>query len=186
MSRYVVPDPQLYTGDADVSAAVTALMPLLTVYLCLDAVQLVQQGVLRGAGAQSVGVIASLCSFLLAVVPAAALLGLLTPLGQRGLWLGTVAGYSVMVTAFATLLWRMNWTDAASNAVRLASCSSDPEADEAGVAKGSHCIPQAATDADSDALETGSEAVEVNTPRADHQQPGFVDEVESETGRLIP
>ena len=111
--------PKLYTSDEAVIEFSASLLPLVVVYLLLDALQLVAQGVLRGAGKQSAGALVSAVSFNAVVIPAAVVLGLVLQLRQWGLWLGTLLGYTTMCVLFCVLIVRLDWPGASARAIEL-------------------------------------------------------------------
>ncbi len=81
-----------YTNDAATVAVAVALIPLAGWFQVFDGLQAVTGGVLRGTGDTRVPAILHMVSFWGVGVPLGAYLGFRTPLRERGLWLGLVAG----------------------------------------------------------------------------------------------
>lgn len=84
-----------YTDDLPTVRVAAALLPLAGMFQVFDGLQAVTSGVLRGTGDTRVPAILHLIAFWGAGVPLGAYLGFQTPLRERGLWLGLVAGLAV-------------------------------------------------------------------------------------------
>jgi MATE family multidrug resistance protein len=93
---------RVYTTDAGVAAVAVLLIPLAGLFQVFDGTQVVSIGVLRGTGDTRTPMIANILGFWLVGMPVSWWLGLRTPLGPRGLWLGLVVGLAV-VAAFLVL-----------------------------------------------------------------------------------
>ncbi len=81
-----------YTHDASTVAVAVALIPLAGLFQVFDGLQAVTGGVLRGAGDTRVPALLHLIAFWGVGIPLGVYLGFYTPLRERGLWLGLVAG----------------------------------------------------------------------------------------------
>ena len=93
-----------YTTEAETVAIAAALIPLAGMFQVFDGLQAVTGGVLRGTGDTRIPAILHVVAFWGVGVPLGMFLGFRTPLRERGLWIGLVAGL-----AAAALLqsWRV-------------------------------------------------------------------------------
>ena len=82
----------LYTKEAATFAVATSLIPIAGVFQIFDGTQAVTSGVLRATGDTRVPAILHLVAFWGVGIPLGAFLGFNTPLRERGLWWGLVAG----------------------------------------------------------------------------------------------
>ena len=81
-----------YTTEAATVAVAVSLIPLAGMFQVFDGLQAVTSGVLRGTGDTRVPAILHLVAFWGVGIPLGMYLGFRTPLRERGLWLGLVAG----------------------------------------------------------------------------------------------
>jgi MATE family multidrug resistance protein len=81
-----------YTTEAATVSVAVSLIPLAGMFQVFDGLQAVTSGVLRGTGDTRVPAMLHLVAFWGAGIPLGAYLGFQTPLRERGLWLGLVAG----------------------------------------------------------------------------------------------
>lgn len=81
-----------YTHDPATVAVAVALIPLAGWFQVFDGLQAVTSGVLRGTGDTKVPAVLHMLAFWGVGVPLGAFLGFRTPLRERGLWIGLVAG----------------------------------------------------------------------------------------------
>jgi Na+-driven multidrug efflux pump len=79
------------------------------------------QGILRGAGGQSVGAAVSFVGFYLVSLPCAFSLAYAAHLGLHGMWFGMLIGYAVVGTLYLTAILRLKWQHIADHAVLIAS-----------------------------------------------------------------
>jgi MATE family multidrug resistance protein len=93
-----------YTDDAPTVQVAAALLPLAGMFQVFDGLQAVTSGVLRGTGDTRIPAFLHLIAFWGVGVPVGAYLGFRTPLRERGLWLGLVAGLAV---AAVLQTWRV-------------------------------------------------------------------------------
>lgn len=113
-----------FSNDEDVIQYVAAMMPLLAISSVLDNTQAVLSGVARGCGWQHLGAIINLGSYYIAGLPIGCILGFLTPLQGKGLWVAVICAPFSQVIALGTIIWVTNWDKEASNAkARLESSS---------------------------------------------------------------
>lgn len=94
-----------FTQEAATVAVAASLIPLAGAFQVFDGLQAVTSGVLRGTGDTRVPALLHMLAFWGVGVPVGAYLGFQTPLRERGLWIGLVAGL-----AAAALLqsWRVS------------------------------------------------------------------------------
>lgn len=81
-----------YTTEAATVAVAVSLIPLAGMFQVFDGLQAVTSGVLRGTGDTRVPAILHMVAFWGVGVPLGMYLGFRTPLRERGLWMGLVAG----------------------------------------------------------------------------------------------
>lgn len=81
-----------YTTEAATFAVAIALIPLAGWFQVFDGLQAVTSGVLRGTGDTRVPAVLHMVAFWGVGIPLGAWLGFRTPLRERGLWIGLVAG----------------------------------------------------------------------------------------------
>jgi multidrug resistance protein, MATE family len=84
-----------YTDEVATVRIAAALLPLAGMFQVFDGLQAVTSGVLRGTGDTRIPAVLHLIAFWGVGVPLGAYLGFRTPLRERGLWLGLVAGLAV-------------------------------------------------------------------------------------------
>lgn len=82
----------IYTRETATVAVAVALIPLAGMFQVFDGLQAVTGGVLRGTGDTRVPAILHLVAFWGIGIPLGVFLGFYTPLRERGLWIGLVAG----------------------------------------------------------------------------------------------
>lgn len=93
-----------YTAEVAVLATAVALLPLAGFFQVFDGIQVVAVGVLRGMGDTRAPMIINVLGFWCLGVPVSAYLGLRTPMGPRGLWIGFIVGLAAVAVL---LLWRV-------------------------------------------------------------------------------
>jgi len=93
-----------YTDDSATLAIAATLLPLAGAFQVFDGLQAVTGGVLRGTGDTQIPALLHMFAFWAIGVPLGAYLGFQTPLRERGLWIGLVAGLAV---ASVLLSWRV-------------------------------------------------------------------------------
>lgn len=84
--------PTLYSTDAAVVAAASAVLPIAGAFQLLDGLQATGGGILRGMGKPRVTAVINLVGYFVIAIPFAYYTGLYTSLGLSGVWLGYAAG----------------------------------------------------------------------------------------------
>jgi hypothetical protein len=90
------------------------------VYVVVDALQLVCQGVLRSAGLQRLGAIVTLLGFNAGAMPLAVALAVAASMRLRGLWTGMAVGYALICVAYGAAIRRLDWQRASDKAIDVA------------------------------------------------------------------
>jgi MATE family multidrug resistance protein len=94
-----------YTTEGATVAVAAALIPIAGVFQVFDGLQGVTSGVLRGTGDTRVPALLHLLAFWAVGMPLGAWLGFATPLRERGLWIGLVAGLAMAGALQAVRVW---------------------------------------------------------------------------------
>ncbi len=94
-----------YTTEAATVAVAAALIPIAGVFQVFDGLQGVTSGVLRGTGDTRVPALLHLMAFWAVGMPLGAWLGFATPLRERGLWIGLVAGLAMAGALQSVRVW---------------------------------------------------------------------------------
>ncbi|KAI3796525.1 hypothetical protein L1987_39198 [Smallanthus sonchifolius] len=101
----------LFTNDERVADTVSDLSLLLSLSVLLNGVYPVLSGVAIGAGMQGAVAIVNLVCFYLIGIPLGALLGYLTSLGVKGIWIGMIGGVLTQTITLVYMIWRTDWDD---------------------------------------------------------------------------
>ncbi|KAJ0439514.1 putative multi antimicrobial extrusion protein [Helianthus annuus] len=101
----------LFTNDERVADTISDLSLLLSFSVLLNSVYPVLSGVAIGAGMQTTVAVVNLVCFYLIGVPLGALLGYLTSLEVKGIWIGMMGGVLAQTITLIYLIWRTNWDD---------------------------------------------------------------------------
>ncbi|KAJ9565475.1 hypothetical protein OSB04_001441 [Centaurea solstitialis] len=101
----------LFTNDERVADTVSDLSLLLSFSVLLNSIYPVLSGVAVGAGMQGSVAIVNLVCFYVIGVPIGALLGYLTSLEVKGIWLGMICGVVTQTLALVYMAWRTDWDD---------------------------------------------------------------------------
>jgi MATE family multidrug resistance protein len=94
-----------YTTEGATVAVAAALIPIAGVFQVFDGLQGVTSGVLRGTGDTRVPALLHLLAFWAVGMPLGAWLGFATPLRERGLWIGLVAGLAMAGALQSVRVW---------------------------------------------------------------------------------
>lgn len=94
-----------YTREASTVAVAAALIPIAGVFQVFDGLQGVTSGVLRGTGDTRVPALLHLLAFWAVGMPLGSWLGFATPLRERGLWIGLVAGLAMAGALQSVRVW---------------------------------------------------------------------------------
>ncbi|KAD5802768.1 hypothetical protein E3N88_14128 [Mikania micrantha] len=100
-----------FTDDKQVADTVSELSILLSFSVLLNSIYPVLSGVAIGAGMQSIVAVINLVCYYLIGVPTGALLGYMTNLQVKGIWIGMIGGIVVESLAIMYLTWRTDWDD---------------------------------------------------------------------------
>jgi len=95
--------PRLYTSDPEVIALAAGLLPIAAAFQLSDGTQVVAGGLLRGMARPERAAMANLLGYYAVGLPLGYLLGFRFHLGLVGIWLGLVAGLTVV--AGTLLVW---------------------------------------------------------------------------------
>lgn len=101
----------MFTDDDRVADTVSDLSLLLSFSVLLNSIYPVLSGVAIGAGMQGVIAIVNLVCFYVIGIPLGALLGYLTPLEVKGIWIGMICGVLTQTITLVYLTWRTDWDD---------------------------------------------------------------------------
>ncbi|GMY18483.1 protein DETOXIFICATION 12-like [Fagus crenata] len=105
-----------FSNEKEVVDYVTTMAPLASLSVILDSIQGVLAGVARGSGWQHLGAYVNLGAFYLCGIPVAAVLGFLTKLRGKGLWIGIQIGSFVQTVMLSIITSCTNWEIQASKA----------------------------------------------------------------------
>ncbi|CAA3023121.1 DETOXIFICATION 24-like [Olea europaea subsp. europaea] len=99
----------LFTIDEEVANSVADLSILLAFSVLLNSVFPIFSGVAIGAGLQTTVAIINVVCFYIIGIPIGALLGYLTHLQVKGIWIGMLCGVVAETLALSFMTWRTNW-----------------------------------------------------------------------------
>eukprot|EP00727_Mastigamoeba_balamuthi_P014552 m51a1_g9721 hypothetical protein (2366) ;mRNA; r:1452232-1471747 len=106
----------LFTDDAAVLAAGSALVPYGALESAQDGLNAVLAGVLRGAGLQAYGAAATLLCYYALCLPASCLLLFVARVGTRALFIGMGGGITVLLALFLARVVALKWESVAAEA----------------------------------------------------------------------
>jgi len=101
----------MFTTDERVADTVSELSILLSFSVLLNSIYPVLSGVAVGAGMQGIVAVINLVTYYLIGIPTGALLGYLTDLQVKGIWIGMIGGIVAQTLALMYLTWRTDWDD---------------------------------------------------------------------------
>ncbi|XP_076950486.1 protein DETOXIFICATION 24-like [Bidens hawaiensis] len=101
----------LFTADERVADTVSELSILLSFSVLLNSIYPVLSGVAVGAGLQGIVAVINLVCYYLIGIPTGALLGYMTDLQVKGIWIGMIGGIVAQTLALMYLTWRTDWDD---------------------------------------------------------------------------
>ncbi|KAI3697281.1 hypothetical protein L6452_30180 [Arctium lappa] len=101
----------VFTDDEQVADTVADLSLLLSFSVLLNSIYPVLSGVAVGAGMQGIVAVINLVCFYVIGIPLGALLGYLTDLQVKGIWVGMICGIVTQTLALVYLTWRTDWDD---------------------------------------------------------------------------
>ncbi|KAK9051463.1 hypothetical protein SSX86_028090 [Deinandra increscens subsp. villosa] len=99
----------LFTDDDRVADTVSDLSLLLSFSVLLNSIYPVLSGVAVGAGLQSAVAVVNLVCFYVIGIPLGALLGYLTSLEVKGIWIGMIGGVLTQTITLVYMTWRTDW-----------------------------------------------------------------------------
>ncbi|KAJ9563901.1 hypothetical protein OSB04_009061 [Centaurea solstitialis] len=100
-----------FTDDEKVADIVSDLSLLLSFSILLNSIYPVISGVAVGAGFQGVVAIVNLVCFYVIGLPVGGLLGYLTTLKVKGIWVGMLFGVLTQTITVSYITWRTDWDD---------------------------------------------------------------------------
>ncbi|XP_028792994.1 protein DETOXIFICATION 18 [Neltuma alba] len=100
---------QLFNSSSVIRQEFASMTPLLVTSILLDTAQCVLSGVARGCGWQHLAVYVNLGTFYFIGLPISCILGFMTSLTVKGLWIGVICGLVCQVTAFIVLIKLGRW-----------------------------------------------------------------------------
>ncbi|GCB62337.1 hypothetical protein scyTo_0007215, partial [Scyliorhinus torazame] len=107
----------IFTNDREIIHLVSETIPICAVYHYFEAMTCVCGGVLRGAGKQNLGAIGNIVGFYLIGLPIGISLMFAAKLGVFGLWCGILIAGVVQLIFFLIVIYRINWKEAADEAL---------------------------------------------------------------------
>ncbi|CAA3023122.1 DETOXIFICATION 24-like [Olea europaea subsp. europaea] len=99
----------LFTNDEEVAHSVADLSMLLAFSVLLNSIYPIFSGVAIGAGLQTTVAIINIVCFYIIGIPVGALLGYVTHLQVKGIWIGMLCGVVAETLALSFMIWRTNW-----------------------------------------------------------------------------
>ncbi|CAA3020186.1 DETOXIFICATION 24-like [Olea europaea subsp. europaea] len=104
------------TNDEEVARNVADLSLLLAFSVLLNGIFPVFSGVAIGAGLQKTVAIINVVCFYIIGIPIGALLGYVTHLQVKGIWIGMMCGVLTQTLALSFMVWRTDWEEQVSKA----------------------------------------------------------------------
>ncbi|CAI9292370.1 unnamed protein product [Lactuca saligna] len=101
----------LFTDDEIIANIVSDLSLLLSFSVLLNSISPVLSGVAIGAGMQGRVAMVNFVCFYLIGIPAGALLGYMTNLKVKGIWIGMIGGVVTQTFALVYMVWTTDWDD---------------------------------------------------------------------------
>ncbi|KAG6411815.1 hypothetical protein SASPL_129899 [Salvia splendens] len=101
----------MFTQEAAVAEAVSDLAVLLAFSVLFNSIYPVFSGVAVGAGMQSTVAIINVVCFYIIGLPVGLVLGYVTSLQVKGLWIGMLCGVVTETIALSFMMWRTNWDE---------------------------------------------------------------------------
>jgi MATE family multidrug resistance protein len=106
----------VFSEDDSVKAIIWTAFPLMLVYVFVDCVQCVGQGIIRGLGKQGKASIGTVTGYWLIGIPVSLLAVFQLDWGILGLWLGPALAISFNFCFYFALVTRSNWEQIAEEA----------------------------------------------------------------------
>ncbi|KAF0719353.1 Aste57867_1097 [Aphanomyces stellatus] len=109
--------PQLFISDPVAIQAVQDALAVFVIFMLVDGVNLVCQGILRAMGLQSIGAYVNCVAYYLVGLPLVALVGFHFRWGVQGAWFGLTAGLGTSMLVYLAIIYRTDWRQVAIKAV---------------------------------------------------------------------
>ncbi|XP_073014715.1 protein DETOXIFICATION 24-like [Primulina eburnea] len=101
----------VFSNDENVAQTVSDLSILLAFSVLFNSIYPVFSGVAVGAGLQATVAIVNVVCFYLIGLPIGLILGYVTNLQVKGLWIGMLCGVITETLALSVMMWRINWDE---------------------------------------------------------------------------
>lgn len=105
-SRYIA---LLFTEDEDVISMFVGLSPIVAIFVMLDSIACVANGILRALAMQTIGGAISLLGYYFLAVPLALFMSFNLDMELKGLWLGNGAGLLLIGLCETIVIYKMDW-----------------------------------------------------------------------------
>ncbi|KAL2457541.1 MATE efflux family protein [Forsythia ovata] len=105
-----------FSDEKEVVIYVKEMTPLLSLSIIMDSLQAIFSGAARGSGWQKIGAYVNLGAYYLVGIPVALLVGFVSHLRGKGLWIGLVAGATLQSFSFCIITSLIDWEKQAMEA----------------------------------------------------------------------
>jgi MATE family multidrug resistance protein len=116
-----------FTEDVVVAQLIREIVPWVAVYIVVDGLKATVAGLFRGCGLQRIGAWINLAGYYVIAIPVGVLLGFTLKMGLTGIWVGNIAGLSLVAFSEAGVILSLDWNDHARKAQRRANESNQME-----------------------------------------------------------
>eukprot|EP00039_Didymoeca_costata_P023403 m.6994 g.6994 ORF g.6994 m.6994 type:complete len:500 (-) comp3624_c0_seq1:3-1502(-) len=99
----------MFTNDPEVQTITSRLFKIISLFLVLDGISVLLQGVMRGIGEQKVGAYGNFMAYYVIGMPVGATLCFSAGYGVHGIWIGSILGLFVADLVYAVHLLRTPW-----------------------------------------------------------------------------
>ncbi|KAL5547021.1 hypothetical protein UlMin_006708 [Ulmus minor] len=99
----------LFTAEEEIAEAVSDLSVLLAFSILLNSIYPVLSGVAIGAGLQGTVAIVNICCYYVIGIPLGVVLGYVSPLQVKGLWIGMQCGVLTQTIVLSYIMWKIDW-----------------------------------------------------------------------------
>ncbi|PKA61562.1 MATE efflux family protein 7 [Apostasia shenzhenica] len=108
-----------YSNETQVVNAIASMMPWIALSHCIDGLQCVLLGTIRGCGRQKIGAFVCLCSYYMVGIPASILIGFVFNKKVKGLWIGNICAIVVQNVVLLVITVFTNWEEQVSSLLRI-------------------------------------------------------------------